>query len=83
MGNGPVQALAALQDARLLRTLSLDLSWNSVRDNGAEALVALKELPLLHTLSLDLGGNSVGDRFLLLHPPALPAINPPPLPLSC
>ena len=54
-----VQAIAALKEAPLLHTLSLNLEANGVGQGRAQVLAALKEAPSLGTLTLDLRDNSL------------------------
>ncbi len=48
-----LQALVLLGQAPRLRSLTLSLSYNDIRNRGAQALVALRESPrgALHTTS--------------------------------
>ena len=56
------EVVAALNEARSLHTLSLDVNYNEVGYRGAQALAALKDAPVLHTLILRLESNKIGDR---------------------
>ena len=53
VGAGGAQALAALKEAPLLHTLTLDLQHSSLGSSGAQTLAALKGAPSLHTLTVN------------------------------